>query len=50
MADYEALDISEHYNAGADVLGEDSGFEPGRRTCAGCRSRSGTAPIPPPIA
>ena len=51
MADYEPLDISAHYNTDAGVLGEDSGFEPGAvRTCAGCRSRWGTAIIPLPIA
>ena len=35
MADYEALDISAHCNSGADVLGEDSGFEPGRQDLRG---------------
>ena len=35
MADYEALDISAHYNARADVLGEDSGFEPGAQNLRG---------------
>ena len=35
MADYEPLDISAHCNAGAGVLGEDSGFEPGAQDLRG---------------
>ncbi len=35
MADYEPLDISALYNAGAGVLGEGSGFEPGAQSLRG---------------
>ena len=46
MADYEPLDISAHYNAGAGVLGEGSGFEPGAQSLRGLPFQVGDGASP----